>query len=807
MKRYVSLSIFAAFSYLGTAFGGDADFKLDYEAPAYKNTQMPSITSCDPKNPASAYTNSSGSQAADMLKLTVDTALTVKQGLQEGDDSEDIDGKATIDTECGEPASFATEKAKDLPCPVSQEFIDKQDDAVGAANHIMACQRGVLTAMGGEVACLKKQIGEAEKAIDSIINSPGGLAAMLKNGQDTFQDRTAQLKIVGDRLRGTGPSNPGLEGAAKALQELDKDLPAQLDMANALVKNIAANQVRFDTLVKQVETAKILDCMNTPIPGRSCIKEGSASTNYPAGAVSPIDHYECVYAQSVDKTGSSPGKEKRQYDRAKASMAYKESEMRASPEFPPFTDAKAFEASFRTYSINTPEGLRANLLKKVTALSGKFAAQFDKDFKYCQGVAAASVSNDSGRISNQAAIDQDISMKKTANVIAFRKLRDQYSMALKAATGKSILVNTEPCEKASAAEQAKCFDAFNSMISTLHTGKVRATDQALGPAALSLTGGANPISSFLGSVAATNDKTRTIPMNCAGIDDCLTRYTAVEGGLKSFVESYPANLTNTLQSTASRIASGQDPRTGQPAFGTANLRTVTDGIAAVKAKLMAALGKMNVDDGLDLDPMKIDAPEKDDHGMLQQNGLRGLVLQGLSPGLPDGSSKGFGDTLKAINKRKTEVKEEQAKLEDYISDLEARKGTCEAERKKEKKESAGKVCDQANDLLKACVSSGKDDPASKAISDWASIGQQYMNTKDATSAGYIELMKSLASKTGETTGSKDDPSSGSRCGMYQTARDKACPIDASLSEFLEKDYDLNFKDKKKGASKNAKDGN
>lgn len=814
MKRHVSTSITAtAISILGVfallpAFGGDGDFKLDYDAPDYKNTQIPSITSCDPKNPASAYTTSGGSAAADIMNTAVKSALSVKDSLQ-GDDDEGedgIDGKATIDTECGEPASIAMESTKDLACKlVTDDFIEGKKEEVAKATSVMACQRGVLTAMGGEVACLKKQIGEAEKAIDAIVNSPGGLASMLKTGQDTFQDRTGQLKTVGERIKGTGPGSPGLEGAAKLLQDLGASIPVQVDAANTQVTAIREDQARFESLIKQVETAQIMKCMNTPVETNLCVKKGSSSKNYPVGAVSPIALYQCLYAQSANKIVGgkvilNEKREKALYESSKAALTYRgDDEIRASADFPSYSDTEAFRKSFRTYDVNTPEQLLASLKSKVSSMSipGKnLGAQVDLDFKRCQAAAAARTVSDrasssSSIRSSQKAMERDISKQKAANAKAFRELRNQYSSALKAATGKSILPDTQGCEKASIEEQAKCFDALNSMVDTLYTGKTRTTDSTLGAAALGLTGGANPIRAFLGSVEATNDKTRTIRVDCAGVDDCLTKYTSLESGLKSFVESYPTNLNNTLQSTATNIANGNDPRTGQPSMGAANLRAVTDGIAAVKAKLMGALSKMNVDDGLDLDPRKTDAPEKDEKsGLYQQNGLKNLVLMGLSPGLPDASSKGFGETLKAINKRKTEVKDEQAKLATFITELESRKAACVGEVKKAAKEEVQNVCDRLDKVLERCDATKKVDALEQRVQDW-----MYTQNK----------LPSAARPTNPLTGNVS-PATNLNCGVAQQEFDKHCLFGDAVSDRLDKNSD-EIRGKKKTTGKNSGEGN
>ncbi len=727
MKRHVSIGLIAllvSVSHLGIhpAVAGNDDFSVPYEAPDYKNTQLPSITSCDPKNPASTYTTSGTSAAADVVKTIANAGMAVKDGLDpKTDDAEGIDGKATIDTECGEPSEIADDNVKDRACKlVTDDYITGKKEEVETATKIMACQRGKLTAMGGEVSCLQTQIGEADKAIDAIINNTGGLASMLKTGQDTFQDRVTQLDTVTKRIKGTGENDIGLEKASKMLQDLGTALPAQVDAANAQTTAIREDQANFVTLQKQVETAAIMECMNTPNTADPkpymCVPKGSGSKQYPVGIVSPIAMYQCLYGQSLNKiVGGKPyvsSKEAGLYNDAKTLLTLKpDSEIRASSKVPPVSDIAALRATYKTYDINTPEDLLASLKSKIGNLNvpGKnLSAALDLDFKRCKGVAEARNSKDAkagstGWIRNlQTVMDKDIAKQQSTNASAFRDLRNKYALALKAATGSSKLPDTAGCEKGTPETQASCFDALNSMVDTLYTGKVRTSDKALTGPALALTSGGNPVSTFLGSVEAKVDKSRTIPVKCSGVDDCLTQYTSIQNGLTSFKESYPTSLNNTLQQTATNIATGMDPKTGRPVPGAANLKAVVDGVTNVKKKLMDALGKMGVDDGLSLDPKAATPPGIDEKtGLYQLAGLRGLVQQSITPGLPDANGKGFGDTIKAINARKKEVKEEQKKLAQLVTDLESRKATCDTEAKKLAREQATLLCDAGKAIMES----------------------------------------------------------------------------------------------------------
>ncbi len=797
------------------AVAKDFNLNLDDELPDYKNTQLPSITSCDPKNPASTYFSAGGSTAAgEILKTAANAAISVKDSYDPMSEEESIDGKATIDTPCDEPASIATDNVDKLACRLmNADYIDDQKKEVAKAIKAMACQRGVLTAMGGEVACLKKQIGEAEKVIDAIVNSPGGLASMLKTGQDTFQDRSQQLKTVTERIKGNGSGNIGLEGAAKLLQDLGVAVPAQVELANTQVTTIREDQARFETLVKQVETAQILKCMNTPVEDKSCLMRGatSSSKKYATGPVSPLDHYKCIYAQSANKVVDgtpvlNPGRETELNLYAEKTLTIKSGdEISAFADFPQIPDADTFRKSSRTFELNTPADLYKRLKEKVGTMNtaGKnFSGQLDIDFKRCQRLAESRTAKDRSSAtstlrSGQNAMDQSFTKIKSQNATAFRDLRNKYAMALKAATGVSRLPDTQNCEKGSIEAQAQCFDALNSMVDTLYTGKTRSTDKALGAAALGLTGGANPVRAFLGSVPATNDKSRTIPVDCAGVDDCLTKYNSVESGLRSFTESYPANLNNTIQQTAMNISTGSDPKTGQPVPGASNLLAVTQGIEAVKAKLMSALSKLGVDDGLNLDPKSVTPPEKDPSGLFQTAGLKNLVLAGLNPGLPDSGSKGFGDTLKAINERKKEIVEQQGKLATFMQELDSRKLACEAETSKGIMDLAEKKCDKATDELNKCIEAASKDPVSQV----ASFADYIATFKNGTPQQYNDYVKSMRSKQNNGAAT-----TGLNCGISPEEKNKACDYFESLSDNKIKDFELKLKNKNSGIGNDSRQG-
>jgi len=715
----------------------------------------------------------------------------------------------SIDTECGKGESFPTEGVDKLACPIDD--LDEKKEAVAKSKKDLACQRGVLEAIGGEVACLKKQIGDAERFVDSLVNSPGGLNAMLTEGNKTLQDRSSQLKTVNERISGGENQNPpGLAAAAKALQDLGQKLPEQVDAANAAVSNIRETQARFESLVKQVETASIMKCMNTPTPGYACVRKGTTGTRYPSGDVSPIALMQCIYAQSANKiVGGSvvrnTPREEAMYADAKSKLTLRgDDEIRASADFPMFSDAEEFKKSFRTYDLNTPEQLLASLKAKVGTMSvpGKnMAGQLDMDFARCKKQAEARIVADRADSSSsirasQKSMDASVTKIKSQNAAAFRELRNQYSMALKAATGQSILPDTQGCEKASIEEQSKCFDALNAMVDTLYTGKARATDTALGGAAYGLTGGANPIRAFLGTVAAKNNPARSIAVSCAGVDQCLTKYTTLSQSLRSFVEEYPANLNTSIQTAATNLATGKDPNTGQPMPGGVTLTQVASNIEGMKAKLMGALSRMKVKDGLDLDPKKGEAPEVGENGLYKQGGLRNLVLQGINPPLPDLSSKGFSETLKAVSDADDKLETKQDDLAKYITALESRKQQCENDAKKAEKEKSDKNCAEVSDLIKTCIAAANGDKVGSLISDSNTAMSQYrLNNPKASAADLNNYMKMIVGKTGETTDTGVSSFTALYCGADLQSRYKKC-TDGTVSESTQKVYPEDMKNKK-----------
>lgn len=820
MNRNYSKGFTALFSVLlialpFTVFAADEkdDFDFEFDAPDFANTSMPTITSCDGKGASEDPNSLKGigkSLEGPAKKLWKEIKKDTGNGGDsddEGDedDPEDVDQGASIDTQCSKAGSLSTEGVKDLACKlITDEYLELKTAEAEKSKKALYCERGVLKAISGEVGCLKKQIADAERFIDSLVNSPGGLNAMLTEGNKTLQDRTSQLKTVDERINGGENQNPpGLAAAAKALQDLGNKLPEQVDAANAAVSNIRETQARFESLVKQVETASIMKCMNAPTPGYACVRKGTSSSRYPTGDVSPIALMQCIYAQSANKVvgGSvvrNTPREEAMFKDAQAKLTLKgDDEIRASADFPMFSDAEEFKKSFRTYDLNTPEQLLAHLKSKVgtMSVSGKnMIGQLDQDFARCKKQAEARTVADRADSSSsirasQKSMDAAVTKIKSQNAAAFRALRNQYSMALKAATGQSILPDTQGCEKASIEEQSKCFDALNSMVDTLYTGKARSTDTALGGAAYGLTGGANPIRAFLGTVAAKNNPARSIAVSCAGVDQCLTKYTALSQGLKSFVEEYPSNLNTSIQSAATNLASGKDPNTGQPVPGMA-LTQVASNIEGMKAKLMGALSRMKVKDGLDLDPKKVDAPEIDEKtGLYKQGGLRNLVLQGINPPLPDLSSKGFSETIKAVGEADEKLEKKQEELEKYLTELESKKNSCESEAKKS-------VCDKATKFHELCMENAKLDKIDQTAGAVDAILLNSVNSMpngDAKTKLLESLAESKKVKAGTALG----------CGTSETTMKEKCGFGEAVSDNLDKDEDEIGGRRKSGDAKKA----
>src|SRR5690606_31345406 len=173
------------------------------------------------------------------------------------------------------------------------------------ARKILACQRGVLDAINGELSCFKKQITEAQAYMNELINNQGGLASMLNTGtaqmtaiDQEVADREAQLKELTRRLE---DSKTGMGAAKEALDKLSSEIPTQQTAIENTIQKIREDQQRYDTLVRQATLGRTLECLKRPAPGYICVKQGSSSSKYPTGNVSPLDYMKCIYAQNANR--------------------------------------------------------------------------------------------------------------------------------------------------------------------------------------------------------------------------------------------------------------------------------------------------------------------------------------------------------------------------------------------------------------------------------------------------------------------------------------------------------------------------
>lgn len=798
-----TLAVFISFS--GPAFAEEDIKGEDYKYEDYAQTKLPSISSCDPK--AESSLDSIGSMGNATIDAITGTGLTLynkygkKEKSSETDSDDDVDGNATLDKDCPaekklgyDAEKFTCGQVKDADFITS--LSEKRDDGRKA----LACQRGVLDAINGEISCFKKQISEAEKYMNELIAGPGGLADMLKDGNEQvtkidgeIQDRESQAKAANERIQGgEGGNPPGLLAAKTALTKLSAELPETLAKVNAQVENLRNQQSRFNSLVDQLPMARAMECMRTPMKGYSCVKKGSTSAKYPSGDVSPLDYVKCIYAQSANKVVGgtvvkNTTRETAYFANAEAAFKRATDKTPAKTDLPDFSDKGAFTASMKVYPVTNPADLikliGPNLSEMDAATGKKVSAQFQSDLNRCHAAAKREVAKERTDANSQikaseVAMKQGFEASRAANAKEFRNLRDSYIQTVKAATGQAIKVDTSQCEQSSLEDQAKCFDAFNAMNDSLLTGKVVAPSGKLTGPAAALTAGNNPIFRFGSSLVAKGVPQRTIKIECTGIDDCLTQYTnhrtkltALVEERKAFKETYKTNVNTRLQAIAADLASKGTTGGGQAGVQASGitLNRLSGDIAARKALLEKAMTKLGVGAGIDLDPKEVKTPSTEKGEMFKSADLKDLVLASIAPGLPDVNSKGFGDASKSLKERDDELEKKQDELDKVVAAAEAKKGECAKDLKKLARDAAKEVCDKDTATMNACIAASGKDAASTLIADLAAIN--VFTTKEERD----RAMKLVEEKhAGEKKGTNGSATTPINCSISQEQVDSKC---------------------------------
>ncbi|MBC7384927.1 MAG: hypothetical protein H7301_02045 [Cryobacterium sp.] len=792
--------LFPLFFVTLSAFGADPTVPKVNEGslPSFTNTQLPSIASCDREDPA-AETASSGNGIIDAV---TSTAKTVKGSFGQGKEEDDIDGKATIDTVCPDPGKSPPENAKDMACGVFKNdvnFLENKRKEITKSGEAYACQRGVLDALNKELVCFRKQLTAADKFIDSLVQGPGGLNDMLKSGNDQMtkidqelQDRDAQLKLVGSRINGgEGGNPPGLKAAAASLRALSESLPGKVAAAN----NLSLNVLKVEA---QAAASQMVTCLNTPVTSFRCVKEGSASTLYPAGSVSVMELIACKAAQSTNKVVNGAAvtnrtRETNLYKTRKADFELKAgTDIRLNAELS--GETKSYAAA-PNYTYNTVDEVVAQIGGKVASLGGAYVTQFNSKVADCRAKVATKIGQDKTSVEDAL---------RNENASAYRALRNSYSDALYAATGKSnktTMLGMANCETADLSTQAKCFKQLDSMVDCLYTGQSCAGG-AGSASSLGMTSGTAPIKDFLGQVAATQNPNRTITVACSGITDCLAQYSSLQTTLTQVIDSgkqskelFKTNLNQKIQAAATNLASGKDPNTGKDLGMAQTLNKVTSGIEAAKAKIMAALGKLKVKDSFSLDPKEIKSPEIDEKtGLYKPNDLRNLVLQGINPGLPDAGSKGIGDTTTAIQERDKEIEDKQDKLDKYIADLESAKAACVSK-------ASAADCDTKKDIYHAsCDVRGPEAEAADSTGDALAKGTPEEKALAARLAKLTKSLGSNSSKVGEQKSVGKSTGSPNICGRLEEDY-RTCG--KQVSENISKDDPTMGAGKKSGTGKKS----
>lgn len=706
-----------------------SEIKTDaYTVPEYAQTKLPSITSCDAKAKDDGISDMASTGNAYLDSIT-STALKVNKAYgkksdeeEDTDDEGDVDGNATLETDCEKlKVDGASDKlgvdAEKMQCGVvnKEGYRDEMEKRMVDSKKYLACKRGVLDALRGELGCFKKQIAEAEAYMNEVVNGPGGMSEMLKSGNDDIQkidqevqDRQAQYQSAVERIEGgEGGNPPGLRQAKDALNTLTKALPKRVVQVNQAVETLRNQQARFETLVSQLSMGRAMECMNTPTQGYRCVKEGTSSANHPEwnGSVSPFTYLKCLHAQSANKLvgGKVIKNASREASYLKASddaIKIASSKAPSATALPDFSDAKAFASTMKMYTANSPAELGkllAPTLRDMEVSTGKnMTSQFWSDMNRCYTAAKKEVAKErtesnSPIKASETAMKQSFETTRAENASAFRDLRDTYTQAVKAATGQSLNVDTSRCETASLEDQAKCFDALNSMTDALLTGKVPPTATTLTGPAQSLTNGQEPIHGFSSALAAKNVPARTIQVKCSGVDDCLTQYTNLRTQLKSAVEerkafqtTYKTQINTKLLNTAKDLASKGLTGVGQAGIvgGGITLNQVAANVEKRKNQLATALSRLGVKEGLDLDAKEIKEPAKGEDGLFKPADLKNLVLAEIEPGLPDTKSKGFTKTTDAITERDEALDKLQDGLEKDFNAIDAKVAECAKDKKK-----------------------------------------------------------------------------------------------------------------------------
>jgi len=816
------------------AFAADEKIAVDTYTPReFTAAKLPAISSCDAKATSDSITSAdmpaTGSSYMDAIlgtaaKLDKSFGNKSSTDTEDSDDEDDVDGNATLETDCealkekGASDKLGIDSEK-LQCGVvnADGYIEHMKEMANASRKYLACKRGVLDALRGEIGCFKKQIADAEGYMNELVNGQGGLAEMLKAGNDDLQkidqevqDRTAQMTAANERIEGgEGGNPPGLRQAKDKITELSQKLPTRVTQVKQQTENLRNQQSRFETMVGQLSMARAMECMNAPTAGYRCVAEGTMSSNHPEwnGAVSPMTYLKCLTAQSANKLVN--GKVIKNAKREEALLktvdaAFTQASAKAPnpTSLPDFSDAKAFAASMKVYTVKTPadlEKLLAPTLQTMEGATGKaMTAQFRADMNRCYStakkeIAAERVDSNSPIKASETAMKQSFETTRSANATAFREMRDTYLLAVKAATGQSVNIDTSKCEAASLEDQGTCFDALNSMTDALLTGKVNPT-QLTGPA-MALTNGQEPIHGFSSTLAAKNVSARSITVNCSGVDDCLTKYTNYRTQLKAavderkaFKETYKGNINNKLLNTAKELASKGTMGAGAAGVqaSTITLNAVAANIERRKTQLATALSRLGVKDGLDLDAKEIKTPEKDENGLFKPSDLRTLVMSEIVPALPDTSGKGFTKTTDAISERDEALDKLQDAIEKDFNSLEAKKAECTTKLKE-------KNCQVIKDFQKEFCESDKDSIAT-SIKSWEDIKNRWTSEADVetdatkkTAAetkamnAQKEIDKLKASKLGEKTA--PDPSSTTEltCGTAPAAYADACGFAGKIS--------------------------
>jgi hypothetical protein len=799
-----------------------------YTVKDYSQSKLPSISSCDAKAKDSDTTTDLPSSGNSYIDSVTSTATKLNKAYGSGakkstDDTEsnddDIDGNATLDTDCeATKDKVASTKlgidADKLACPLPakptlDELLEKKD----ASQKYLACKRGVLDALKGEIGCFKKQIADANGYMNEVVNGPGGLAEILNQGNNDLQsidqeiqDRQSQYSSANERIEGgEGGNPPGLKQAKQALTELTTKLPSRVTQVNQQVQNLRSQQARFETLVSQLSMARAMECMNTPMQGYRCVKDGTTSTKYPSGSVSPVDYLKCIYAQSANKVAGgtmvrNAPREDAYMKQATAAFAQAAGKAPSATTLPDFSDSKAFSATMKVYTVNNPADLLKLLsptLKDMQGATGKnMTAQFQADINRCYSTAQKEVATErtdanSPIKASEVAMQQSFDTTKAANAGAFRELRDSYATAIKAATGQSVNIDTSKCETASLEDQAKCFDALNSMSDALLTGKVNPTSSSLTGPAQALTNGQEPIHKFAAVLMAKNVTNRTIPVACSGVDECLTKYTGLRTQLKqtvderkAFKETYKTQVNNKLMTTAKDLASKGVTGAGAAGIQTSGitLNSVAAGVEKRKTQLATAMSKLGVDAGLDLDPKEIKEPGKDDAtGLFKPSDLKSLVMAEVTPQLPDMNSKGFTDALKSIGERDKEVEKLEDALDTDMAAYQSKAAECAATKKKAS-------CDKATEVLKDCKETASKNNLAVLDADIASVTAKLntINSNTKRTDSDTKEANTLNEKIAKDNSDKASFTTASFCGIESTHMDTYCEYGDAVTDNKDK---------------------